>query len=203
MESDMADSLVALHKHLSGANSRRFTTTNRRRQAALPAPSAIASEVPDALDRSRMVALLTAWSVLVSRIADQDRLLIGVHADGRMLPVRIDAGGAPSSNELMEQCRRELYQAEKASGRGFAVLRFQFTFGPVAAPSSPFQLHIHATIVEGRLTLRCDYSPAHFTECAGNVILEQYRALIEAMAADPDRPVNCLIIGQAPPGPAG
>ena len=56
----MADSLVALHKHLSGANSRRFSTSSRRPQDALPAPSPIASDVPDALDRSRMVALLTA-----------------------------------------------------------------------------------------------------------------------------------------------
>lgn len=60
MESEMADSLVALHKHLSGANSRRFSTSSRRPQDALPAPSPIASDVPDALDRSRMVALLTA-----------------------------------------------------------------------------------------------------------------------------------------------
>jgi len=199
MKSDMADSLIALHTHLAGAYSRRFSTSIRPR-TLLPAEPAVANLPAPTLDRSRMVVLLTAWSVLVSRISDQDRLLIGVHTGGRMVPVRMAVGGAPSSNELMEQCRRELDEAEHMSGRGFAVLRFQFTFGPEATPAAPFQLHIHANIDEGRLSLRCDYSPSHFTEGAANVILEQYRCLIEAMAADPDRPVNCLIINQTPPG---
>jgi non-ribosomal peptide synthetase component F len=196
MESEMADSLIALHNHLAGAYSRRFSTSIRPR-AALPEEPSCTSGT---MDRSRMVVLLTAWSVLVSRIADQERLLIGVHTAGRMVPVRMAVGGTPSSNELMEQCRRELDEAESMSGRGFAVLRFQFTFGPTAAPAAPFQLHIHASITAGKLSLRCDYSPSHFTEGAANVILEQYRGLLEAMAADPDRPVNCLIINQAPPG---
>jgi non-ribosomal peptide synthetase component F len=195
----MADSLIALHNHLAGAYSRRFSTSIPPR-AALPAEPALANQPASGLDRPRMMVLLTAWSVLVSRIADQDRLLIGVHTGGRMLPVRMSVCGAPSSNELMEQCRRELDEAERASGRGFAVLRFQFTFGPTAAPSPPFQLHLHANITDGRLSLRCDYSPSHFTQGAAAVVLEQYRALLDAMAADPDRPVNCLIIDQAPPG---
>ncbi|MGA2182353.1 MAG: hypothetical protein ABSH47_04930 [Bryobacteraceae bacterium] len=199
MASEMADSLVALHNHLAGAYSRRYSTSIRPR-AALPAEPAVATEPAGALDGPRMVVLLTAWSVMVSRIADQDRLLIGVHTGGRMLPVRLTISGAPSSNDLMEHCRRELDEAERMSGRGFAVLRFQFTFGPTAAPTPPFQLHLHATIADGRLSLRCDYSPSHFTEGAATVILEQYRALLEAMAADPDMPVNCLIIDQAPPG---
>ncbi len=198
MESEMADSLIALHNHLAGAYSRRFSTRIRPR-AVLPAGRTIAQEPVDTVDRSRMVVLLTAWSVLVSRIADQDRLLIGVHTSGRMLPVRMAVGGAPNSNELMEQCQRELDEAERMTGRGFAVLRFQFTFGATSAPTAPFQLHIHATITDGRLSLRCDYNPAHFTEGAATVILEQYRTLLDAMAAEPDRPVNCLIIGQAPP----
>lgn len=199
MESEMADSLIALHNHLAGAYSRRFSTSIRPR-AAFPAEPEAANEPAGGLERSRMVVLLTAWSVLVSRIADQDRLLIGVHTGDRMVPVRMAVSGAPSSNELMEQCRRELDEAENMSGRGFAVLRFQFTFGPTSAPSAPFQLHIHATITDGRLSLRCDYSPSHFTEGAATVILEQYRGLLDAMAADPDRPVNCLIIDQTPPG---
>jgi non-ribosomal peptide synthetase component F len=201
MESEMADSLIALHNHLAGAYSRRYSTSIRPRAASSAEPPA-ANEPVAGLERSRMVVLLTAWSVLVSRIADQDRLLIGVHTGGRMLPVRMSVGGTPSSNELMEQCRRELAEAERAAGRGFAVLRFQFTFGPTAAPEPPFQLHVHANIAAGRLSLRCNYSPSHFTEGAATVILEQYRALLEAMAADPDRPVNCLIIDQAPPGTA-
>jgi len=201
MESEMADSLIALHNHLAGAYSRRYSTSFRPR-AALRTEPAVAREPTDALDGPRMVVLLAAWSVLVSRIADQDRMLIGVHTGGRMLPVRMTVGGAPSSNELMDQCRREVEEAERMSGRSFAVLRFQFTFGPTAAPEPPFQLHLHATITDGRLSLRCDYSPSHFTEGAATVILEQYRALLEAMAADPDRPVNCLIIDQAPPGTA-
>jgi len=197
MESEMADSLIALHNHLAGSYRRRFSISSRPRKEAPLEPS---MESAGGLDRSRMIVLLSAWSVLVSRIADQDRLLIGVHSGGRMVPVRMALAGAPSSNELMEQCRRELEEAERMSGRGFAVLRFQFTFGPNSAPVPPFQLHIHATIAEGRLSLRCDYSPAHFTEGAAQVILEQYRGLLEAMAADPDRPINCLIIDQAPPG---
>jgi hypothetical protein len=200
MESEMADSLIALHNHLAGAYIRRFSTSMRPR-AALPAPAS-EPEPANNLDRSRMVVLLAAWSVLVSRIADQDRLLIGVHTGGRMLPVRMAVGSGLSSNDLMEQCRHELDEAERMTGRGFAVLRFQFTFGPTAAPDAPFQLHIHTSINDGRLSLRCDYNPAHFTEGAATIILEQYRALLDAMAADPDRPVNCLIIDQAPPGPA-
>jgi hypothetical protein len=201
MESEMADSLIALHNHLAGAYSRRFSTSIRPR-AALPAETEVATAPVDGLDRSRMVVLLTAWSVMVARIADQDRLLIGVHTGGRMLPVRLSVGGTPSSNELLEHCRRELDEAERMTGRGFAVLRFQFTFGAISAPTSPFQLHLHATVTDGRLSLRCDYNPSHFTEGAATVILEQYRALLDAMAADPDRPVNCLIIGQTPPGTA-
>ena len=200
MGSGMADSLIALHNHLAGAYSRRFSTSGRPR-AALPAP-AIESAPLNELDRSRMAVLLAAWSVLVSRIADQERLLIGVHSKGRMLPVRMAVAGGPTSNTLIEQCRRELDEAERTSGRGFAVLRFQFTFGPTASPSAPFQLHMHTSINEGRLSLRCDYNPSHFTEGAATVILEHYRALLDAMAADPDRPVNCLIIDQAPPGPS-
>ena len=202
MESEMADSLVALHNHLAGAYLRRFSTSMRPRTALPAAAEGTEPEAENPLDRSRMVVLLTAWSVLVSRIADQDRLLIGVHSGGRMIPVRMSTGGAPSSNELMDQCRKELDEAERMTGRGFAVLRFQFTFGPAAAPAAPFQLHMQATVHDGRLSLRCDYNPAHFTEDAATVILEQYRALLDAMAADPDRPVNCLIINQAPPGPA-
>ena len=144
MESEMADSLIALHNHLAGAYSRRYSTSLRPR-AASPADQAVSTEPAGALDGPRMVVLLTAWSVLVSRIADQERMLIGVHTAGRMLPVRVTVSGAPSSNELMDQCRRELDEAERMSGRGFAVLRFQFTFGPTAAPAPRTQSGIGAT----------------------------------------------------------
>jgi len=205
-EGDMADSLIALHNHLRGAYSRRYSIGLR----PLPVPSAgqsagDAADVEfraDPLENSRKVVLLSAWSVLVSRIADQDRLLIGVHENGRMMPVRLSLAGAPNTSELMEQCRREMEESERASGRTFAVLRFQFTFGPTAAPTPPFQLHLHATITDGRLSLRCDYSPAHFTQDAASCILEHYRGLLEAMAANPEMPVNCLIINQTPPGTA-
>jgi len=202
----MADSLIALHNHLRDANSRRYSIGLRQR--SMPAADLSAGDTAgveassDPMESSRKVVLLSAWSVLVSRIADQDRLLIGVHEDGRMMPVRLSLAGAPTTNELMEQCRREVGESERASGRTFAVLRFQFTFGPTAAPTPPFQLHLHATITDGRLSLRCDYSPAHFTQDAATCILEQYRVLLEAMAANPEMPVNCLIIDQTPPGTA-
>jgi hypothetical protein len=204
----MADSLIALHNHLRGAYSRRYSIGLRPQpvpSAGPPAGDAAGVEIaadPDPMDSSRKVVLLSAWSVLVSRIADQDRLLIGVHEDGRMIPVRLSLAGAPSTSELMDQCRREVGESERASGRTFAVLRFQFTFGPTAAPTPPFQLHLHAAITDGRLSLRCDYSPAHFTQDAATCILERYRALLEAMAANPETPVNCLIIDQTPPGTA-
>jgi len=206
VEGDMADSLIALHNHLRDAYSRRYSIGLRTRPVPPPdlpgSDAAVVETAADPLESSRKVVLLSAWGVLVSRIADQDRLLIGVHEDGRMMPVRLSLAGAPTTNELMDQCRREVEESERASGRTFAVLRFQFTFGPVSAPTPPFQLHLHATIADGRLSLRCDYSPAHFTEDAATCILEHYRGLLEAMAANPEMPVNCLIINQTPPGTA-
>jgi len=206
MESDMADSLIALHNHLRGAYSRRYSIGLRPQPAPSAGPphggAASVELAADPMESSRKVVLLSAWSVLVSRIADQDRLLIGVHEDGRMIPVRLSLAGAPNTSELMDQCRREIEESERASGRTFAVLRFQFTFGPIATPTPPFQLHLHAAITDGRLSLRCDYSPAHFTKDAATCILEQYRGLLEAMAANPEMPVNCLIIDQTPPGTA-
>jgi len=205
MESHMADSLIALHNHLRGAYSRRYSIGLRPQPvppAGPPAGDAGVQVTADPMENSRKVVLLSAWSVMVSRIADQDRLLIGVHENGRMIPVRLSLAGAPSTSELMDQCRREVEESERASGRTFAVLRFQFTFGTTATPTPPFQLHLHATIADGRLSLRCDYSPAHFTQDAATCILEQYRGLLEAMAANPEMPVNCLIIDQTPPGTA-
>jgi len=207
LESEMADSLIALHNHLAGAYSRRYSIGLKPRliraeQAAGAGCEARPGDPADPLESSRKVVLLSAWSVLVSRVAEQDRLLIGVHEDGRMLPVRLNLAGAPTTHELMDQCRREMDESERASGRTFAVLRYQFTFGPMATPAPPFQLHLHAAIDDGRLSLRCDYSPAHFTEDAATTILEHYRSLLEAMAANPELPVNCLIIDQTPPGTA-
>ncbi len=184
--SDMADSLIALHNHIAGAYERRYITR--------PGPAALGAPRLEGEEDSRIVVLLTAWSIFLSRMSGQTDILIGVHRNGRMLPLRASLKGSPSANDLVVQCRRELARAEQSRDWNFSVLRFQLTFGPVAEPSRPFQLHLHASVTGEGMSLRCDYDEERYTAQDASELLERYRRLLGAMASDPGMPVGNLVI---------
>jgi len=180
----MADSLIALHNHITTAYDRRYSTRSRFSDAPPLAG--------DSGQDSRAVVLLTAWSILLSRLSGQTEILVGVHRDGRMLPVRISFKGSPSASDMVTQCRRQLSRAEQSRDWNFSVLRFQLTFGPVAEPAQPFQLHLHANVTGDGVSLRCDYNKQRYTEPVVTALLERYRRLLGAMAENPGMPVARL-----------
>ncbi len=184
--SDMADSLIALHNHIASAYERRYFTS--------PGPAIFDARRGEGEEDSRIVVLLTAWSILLFRMSGQTEMLIGVHRNGRMLPIRASLKGSPSAHDLVVQCRRELARAEQSHDWNFSVLRFQLTFGPVAEPSRPFQLHLHANITGEGVSLRCDYDQERYDAQSAGALLERYRRLLGAMAADPAMPVGNLLI---------
>lgn len=182
----MADSLIALHNHIAGAYERPYFTS--------PGHAALGARGFEGEEDSRIVVLLTAWNILLFRMFGQAEILIGVHRNGRMLPVRASVKGSPSSSDLVVQCRRELARAEQSRDWNMSVLRFQLTFGPVAEPSRPFQLHLHANVTGEGISLRCDYDEDRYTAADALTLLERYRKLLGAMAAEPGMPVMNLVI---------
>ncbi len=85
-----------------------------------------------------------------------------------------------------------LHNAPTLDQRAFAVPGLRLTPLDFQAGQAKFDLHLSVVEVEGRLTGLLELDTERFDLATGGRVLERFQALLDAMAAAPDRPLSAL-----------
>ncbi|MDT3397680.1 LLM class flavin-dependent oxidoreductase, partial [Streptomyces sp. B1866] len=126
---------------------------------------------------------------LVARARDESRAAVA-HQDlpFEKLVEELRPRRDPAHNPVFQM----LFSYHEAAARGLELTGCQVAMEPGDTGTAKFDLTLSLVRAAGRLTGRLEYSTDLFEDRTARDLCEQYRTLLAAAVADPDRPVGAL-----------